>query len=129
MAKHRIQSADIASILGKRSPAESASDVSVPFRVGGEGVHPVRDRLDSGIARADNTLILHPSRVTRRGRYVRPFTDDRRFRDLIAAIQAAGNAIHVPILVRTDGPPGAIEYVLVDGTHRLEAARRLNITV
>jgi ParB-like chromosome segregation protein Spo0J len=89
----------------------------------------VRDRLEAGVARADNTLILHPSRIVRRGSYVRPFTDDRSFRDLLVAIQEAGNVIHVPILVRIEGTAGAIEYVLVDGTHRLEAARRLNITI
>lgn len=37
--------------------------------------------------------------------------------------------IHVPILVRVEGPPGEVEYVLVDGTHRLEAALRLSIPV
>jgi ParB-like chromosome segregation protein Spo0J len=94
-----------------------------------EGAHPVRDRSESGVARADNALVLDPRRIVRRGLYVRPFTDDRRFRDLITAIAEAGNTIHVPVLVRVEGPPGAVEYVLVDGTHRLEAALRLNIPV
>ena len=131
MAKPRIQSADIATLLGQGSLAQKLGPaISTSFGTEGvSGAHPVRDRSDAGIARAENTLILHPSRIVRRGRYVRPFTDDQRFRDLVTAIQEAGNAIHVPILVRTNGPPGAVEYVLVDGTHRLEAARRLDITV
>ena len=132
MAKPRIQSADIATLLGQGSLAQQIGPaISTAFRTeeSSSGAHPVRDRSNAGVARADNTLILHPSRVVRRGRYVRPFTNDQRFRDLMAAIQEAGNAIHVPILVRTDGPPGAVEYVLVDGTHRLEAARRLDISI
>src|SRR5208282_6459120 len=82
-----------------------------------EGAHPVRDRMEAGVARADNALVLDPRRIVRRGRYVRPFTEDRRFQELLAAIAEAGNTIHVPVLVRVEGPPGAVEYVLVDGTH------------
>ena len=145
MGKPRLQSADIANLMGKgKGSRPTASDVEgtppggsdVSGGGGGgsrspmlEGAHPVRDRSDAGVARSDHALLLHPDRVVRRGRYVRPFTDDRRFRDLLVAIQEAGNVIHVPILVRVEGMAGAIEYVLVDGTHRLEAARRLNITI
>jgi ParB-like chromosome segregation protein Spo0J len=89
----------------------------------------VRDHYESGVARADNALVLDARRVVRRGRYVRPFTDDHRFQELVAAIEEAGRTIHVPILVRVEGPPGEVEYVLVDGTHRLEAALRLSIPV
>jgi hypothetical protein len=132
MVKPRVQSADIASILGgagRGGPGgrDAEAGSTMPAFGFAEGAHPVRDREEAGVARADNTLVLHPSRIVRRGRYVRPFTDDKPFRDLVTAIHEAGDVIHVPILVRIEGDPGAIEYVLVDGTHRLEAARRLNI--
>jgi ParB-like chromosome segregation protein Spo0J len=136
MAKPRLQSADITHLMGKGPPTTGDEKGTPPGGVDSilgtarsEGAHPVRDRSDAGVARSDHALLLHPDRVVRRGRYVRPFTEDRRFRDLLAAIQEAGNVVHVPILVRIEGMPGAIEYVLVDGTHRLEAARRLNITI
>lgn len=133
--KSRVASAAIAGMLGVQPSAPSASSpVSTsapPTELGrvGEGAHPVRDRVEAGVARADNALVLDPHRIARRGRYVRPFTDDRRFRDLLAAITEAGLKIHVPVLVRVEGSPGAVEYVLVDGTHRLEAALRLGIPV
>jgi ParB-like chromosome segregation protein Spo0J len=95
----------------------------------GEGLHPVRDRFESGVARAENALVLDPRRISLRGRYVRPFTDDQRFQELLTAIEEAGRTIHIPILVRVEGAPGSIEYVLVDGTHRVEAAIRLGISV
>jgi hypothetical protein len=133
--KSRVASAAIASMLGIQPAAPSASSPvspspqpAEPARIA-EGAHPVRDHTEAGVARADNALVLDPRRIARRGRYVRPFTDDRRFRDLVAAITEAGLKIHVPVLVRTEGPPGAVEYVLVDGTHRLEAALRLGISV
>ena len=143
MAKPKVRSAEIASLLGSISGggggggggggvggggrAEGAGAEGRP--AGGESGHPVRDRLEAGVSRADNALVLHPNRVAQRGTYVRPFTEDGRFRELVGAIQEAGNVIHVPILVRVEGEPGAVEYVLVDGTHRLEAARRLGISV
>ncbi len=139
MAKSKVNSAEIASLLRPNAPGQGAGR---PMGVadhgsggmGGAGEHgdvshPVRDRADAGVSRADNTLVLHPARITRRGTYVRPFTEDARFRELVAAIREAGNVIHVPVLVRVEGEPGAVEYVLVDGTHRLEAARRLGILV
>lgn len=133
--KSRVASAAIAGMLGVQPPAPapnsppiSSAQPSEPARAG-EGAHPVRDRSEAGVARADNALVLDARRIARRGRYVRPFTDDRRFRDLLAAINEAGLKIHVPVLVRVEGPPGAVEYVLVDGTHRLEAALRLGIPV
>ena len=132
--KSRVGSAAIAGMLGVQRPAGSApaedetrNAAALEATRSHEGAHPVRDRVDAGVARADNALVLDAHRVVRRGRYVRPFTDDRRFRDLLTAIAEAGNTIHVPVLVRVEGPPGAVEYVLVDGTHRLEAALRLNI--
>jgi ParB-like chromosome segregation protein Spo0J len=135
--KSRVETAAIAGMLGvaKASPEPPvATPKGNASPKGGEverseGAHPVRDRAESGVARADNALVLDPHRITRRGRYVRPFTDDRRFRELMTAIQEAGGVIHVPVLVRVEGPPGAVEYVLVDGTHRLEAALRLGIRV
>lgn len=133
--KSRVASAAIAGMLGVQPSAPAAtSPVSTnapPAELGraGEGAHPVRDRAEAGVARADNALVLDPRRIARRGRYVRPFTDDRRFRDLVGAITEAGLTIHVPVLVRVEGSPGSIEYVLVDGTHRLEAALRLGIPV
>jgi ParB-like chromosome segregation protein Spo0J len=133
--KSRVASAAIASMLGVQ-PSTSAVTTPDPSNAppsdmarAGEGAHPVRDRSEAGVARADNALVLDPRRIARRGRYVRPFTEDRRFRDLMVAIAEAGHKIHVPVLVRVEGPPGAVEYVLVDGTHRLEAALRLNIPV
>jgi len=134
--KSRVESAAIAGMLGvgqptaHHPPAAIESSPRTPVeaeRV--EGTHPVRDRMDAGVARADNALVLDPRRIVRRGRYVRPFSEDRRFQELVAAISEAGNTIHVPVLVRVEGPPGAVEYVLVDGTHRLEAALRLGIQV
>ena len=89
----------------------------------------MRDRAESGVARAENALVLDPRRVVQRGRYVRPFTEDQRFQELMSAIEEAGRTIHVPILVRVEGSPGSVEYVLVDGTHRLEAAIRLGISI
>jgi len=132
--KSRLESAAIAGMLGvtpgPAGPgAGGASEERAAQPERAEGAHPVRDRTESGIARAENTLVLDPHRIVRRGRYVRPFTDDRRFRDLVTAIEEAGKAIHVPVLVRLEGAPGAVEYVLVDGTHRLEAAMRLGIPV
>ena len=134
--KSRVQSAAIAGMIGVTSgaaapattaPVSGPGTATVPR--GGEGAHPVRDHAESGVARADNALVLDPGRVVRRGRYVRPFTDDHRFHQLLSAIDEAGGVIHVPILVRVEGTPGAVEYVLVDGTHRLEAALRLGIAV
>lgn len=125
--KSRIESAAIAGMLGV-TPGHAASPAD-PGAMRGEGAHPVRDQFESGVARADNALMLDPRRVVRRGRYVRPFTDDHHFHELISAIEEAGRTIHVPVLVRVEGPPGAIEYVLVDGTHRLEAALRLGISL
>lgn len=131
--KSRVESAAIAGMLGVSGggapPMSSGVGVEAPNGGRVEGAHPVRDRLESGVSRADNALILDPKRVVRRGRYVRPFTDDQRFRDLLSAIEEAGGTIHVPILVRVEGSPGAVEYVLVDGTHRLEAALRLGISI
>src|SRR5579862_7317958 len=135
--KSRVETAAIAGMLGvAKQPTEAPASMSKarPSVQGGEadrseGAHPVRDRMESGVARADNALVLDPRRITRRGRYVRPFTDDRRFHELMTAIAEAGGVIHVPVLVRVEGPPGAVEYVLVDGTHRLEAALRLGIKV
>lgn len=133
--KSRVQSAAIAGMLGVTSPATtSQSDGDAGQRPStsgarGEGAHPVRDHYESGVARADNALVLDARRVVRRGRYVRPFTEDHRFHELVAAIEEAGKTIHIPILVRVEGPPGEVEYVLVDGTHRLEAALRLAIPV
>jgi ParB-like chromosome segregation protein Spo0J len=141
--KTRIDRSAIASMLGiapatdrasdstpstESTPADIAPESAVDRREG-EGLHPVRDRLESGVARAENALVLDPHRISQRGRYVRPFTEDQRFSELLNAIEEAGRTIHVPILVRVEGPPGAIEYVLVDGTHRLEAALRLGISV
>jgi ParB-like chromosome segregation protein Spo0J len=117
------QSADLARQVDRDDREESHT--SHP----GHPSHPVRDRAESGVARAENALVLDPRRVVQRGRYVRPFTDDRRFHELLTAIEEAGQTIHVPILVRVEGPPGDVEYVLVDGTHRLEAAIRLGISV
>ena len=130
--KSRIESAAIAGMLGvSSSSVMPAPGVLPPEGVSarGEGAHPVRDQFESGVARADNALVLDPRRVVRRGRYVRPFTDDHHFQELLAAIEEAGRTIHVPILVRLEGVPGAVEYVLVDGTHRLEAALRLGISL
>jgi hypothetical protein len=135
--KARVVSAAIAGMLGVQAPPvdpstaghESGGGASPDTRRTGEGAHPVRDRSEAGIARAENALILDPRRIARRGTYVRPFTEDRRFRDLLTAITEAGRTIHVPVLVRVEGPPGSVEYVLVDGTHRLEAALRLDIPV
>ena len=132
--KSRVGSAAVAGMLGVQRPTGSTPaeedprgpPAGEPPRAQ-EGAHPVRDRVESGVARADNALVLDAHRIVRRGRYVRPFTDDRRFRELLAAIAEAGHTIHVPVLVRVEGPPGGVEYVLVDGTHRLEAALRLNI--
>jgi ParB-like chromosome segregation protein Spo0J len=128
--KSRVQSAAIAGMLGVAPSASVPADESGGRGAGrGEGGHPVRDHYESGVARADNALVLDARRVVRRGRYVRPFTDDHRFQELVSAIEEAGRTIHVPILVRVEGPPGEVEYVLVDGTHRLEAALRLSIPV
>ena len=134
--KSRVGSAAIAGMLGVQQPLGSSpvgedprDRTTAEASRASEGAHPVRDRVESGVARADNALVLDPHRIVRRGRYVRPFTDDRRFRDLLAAVAEAGQTIHVPVLVRVEGPPGGVEYVLVDGTHRLEAALRLNIPV
>ena len=128
--KSRVQSAAIAGMLGVASPASAPAGDADARSVGrGEGTHPVRDHYESGVARADNALVLDARRVVRRGRYVRPFTEDHRFQELVSAIEEAGRTIHVPILVRVEGPPGEVEYVLVDGTHRLEAALRLSIPV
>lgn len=126
--KSRIGRAAIAGMLGvdpntDRPSPPTAGSVAPPPN------HPVRDRTESGVARADNALVLDPNRVLQRGRYVRPFTDDHRFQELLTAIEEADRTIHVPILVRVEGPPGAVEYVLVDGTHRLEAAMRLGISI
>ncbi len=128
--KSRVQSAAIAGMLGvplSTTPPPGEAGDRPSSR--GEGAHPVRDHYESGVARADNALVLDARRVVRRGRYVRPFTDDHRFQELVAAIEESGRTIHVPILVRVEGPPGEVEYVLVDGTHRLEAALRLAIPV
>lgn len=128
--KSRVQSAAIAGMLGVTSPASASAGDADGWGTGrGEGTHPVRDHYESGVARADNALVLDARRVVRRGRYVRPFTEDHRFQELVSAIEEAGRTIHVPILVRVEGPPGEVEYVLVDGTHRLEAALRLSIPV
>jgi ParB-like chromosome segregation protein Spo0J len=128
--KSRVQSAAIAGMLGVASPTSAAAGQSGGRDSGrGEGTHPVRDHYESGVARADNALVLDARRVVRRGRYVRPFTDDHHFQELVSAIEEAGRTIHVPILVRVEGSPGEVEYVLVDGTHRLEAALRLSIPV
>ena len=133
--KSRVQSAAIAGMLGVQSPpSATAGESDAGQRVSGgggrgEGAHPVRDHYESGVARADNALVLDARRVVRRGRYVRPFTEDHRFNELVVAIEEAGRTIHVPILVRVEGLPGEVEYVLVDGTHRLEAALRLAIPV
>ena len=128
--KSRVQSAAIAGMLGVASPTSAPAGQSGGRDAGrGEGTHPVRDHYESGVARADNALVLDARRVVRRGRYVRPFTDDHRFQELVSAIEEAGRTIHVPILVRVEGSPGEVEYVLVDGTHRLEAALRLSIPV
>jgi ParB-like chromosome segregation protein Spo0J len=128
--KSRVQSAAIAGMLGVAPPSSGPADQPESRSAGrGEGAHPVRDHYESGVARADNALVLDARRVVRRGRYVRPFTDDHRFQELVSAIEEAGRTIHVPILVRVEGPPGEVEYVLVDGTHRLEAALRLSIPV
>ncbi len=128
--KSRVQSAAIAGMLGVTSPASAPAGDADGWSAGrGEGMHPVRDHYESGVARADNALVLDARRVVRRGRYVRPFTEDHHFQELVSAIEEAGRTIHVPILVRVEGPPGEVEYVLVDGTHRLEAALRLSIPV
>jgi ParB-like chromosome segregation protein Spo0J len=128
--KSRVQSAAIAGMLGVSLPASGGPGESGErASARGEGAHPVRDHYESGVARADNALVLDARRIVRRGRYVRPFTDDHRFQELVAAIEEAGRTIHVPVLVRVEGPPGEVEYVLVDGTHRLEAALRLSIPV
>jgi ParB-like chromosome segregation protein Spo0J len=129
--KSRVESAAIADMLGVPAAPKTgaAGDMGTPSADRGEGLHPVRDRIESGVARADNALVLDPRRVVRRGHYVRPFTDDRRFRELLTAVEQAGRIIHVPILVRVEGSAGAVEYVLVDGTHRLEAALRLGIQI
>ena len=133
--KSRVQSAAIAGMLGVQSPpSATAGESDAGQRVSGgggrgEGAHPVRDHYESGVARADNALVLDARRVVRRGRYVRPFTEDHRFNELVVAIEEAGRTIHVPILVRVEGLPGEVVYVLVDGTHRLEAALRLAIPV
>jgi ParB-like chromosome segregation protein Spo0J len=128
--KSRVQSAAIAGMLGVAPPASAGPGESGErASARGEGAHPVRDHYESGVARADNALVLDARRIVRRGRYVRPFTDDHRFQELVAAIEEAGRTIHVPILVRVEGSPGEVEYVLVDGTHRLEAALRLSIPV
>jgi ParB-like chromosome segregation protein Spo0J len=128
--KSRVQSAAIAGMLGVAPPASAApGEPGERPSARGEGAHPVRDHYESGVARADNALVLDARRIVRRGRYVRPFTDDHRFQELVAAIEEAGRTIHVPILVRVEGSPGEVEYVLVDGTHRLEAALRLSIPV
>jgi ParB-like chromosome segregation protein Spo0J len=127
--KSRVQSAAIAGMLGVAPSVSAPADDAASRAARGEGAHPVRDHYESGVARADNALVLDARRVVRRGRYVRPFTDDHRFQELVAAIEEAGRTIHVPILVRVEGPPGEVEYVLVDGTHRLEAAFRLSIPV
>jgi ParB-like chromosome segregation protein Spo0J len=145
MAKHksRIDRSAIAGMLGVAPAADRADNASPstapsvsdqldeysPHSREGEGLHPVRDRFESGVARAENALVLDPGRISLRGRYVRPFTDDQRFQELLTAIEEAGRTIHVPILVRVEGAPGSIEYVLVDGTHRVEAAIRLGISV
>jgi ParB-like chromosome segregation protein Spo0J len=132
--KSRVQSAAIAGMLGVAPPPAASGESDAGRRVAsggarGEGAHPVRDHYESGVARADNALVLDARRVVRRGRYVRPFTEDHRFQELVTAIEEAGRTIHVPILVRVEGLPGEVEYVLVDGTHRLEAALRLAIPV
>jgi hypothetical protein len=134
--KSRIETSAIAGMLGVTKSAADGrgamgeSAVRVPVELERpEGAHPVRDRTDAGVARADNALVLDPRRIERRGRYVRPFTEDRRFHELLSAITEAGGKIHVPVLVRVEGPPGAVEYVLVDGTHRVEAALRLGLLV
>ena len=136
-SKSRVGRAAIAGMLGVENADQAVDDLTASSIEHGprgipemrEGGHPVRDRAESGVARADNALVLDPRRVVQRGRYVRPFTDDHRFQELLSAIEEAGRTIHVPILVRVEGPPGDVEYVLVDGTHRLEAALRLGISL
>ena len=86
--KSRIGRAAIASMLGvdinaasPTPPATAATPVDDPnggeIAAGGYAHtnHPVRDRIESGVARADNALVLDPRRVVQRGRYVRPFTE------------------------------------------------------
>ena len=69
--KSRVQSAAIAGMLGVQSPpSATAGESDAGQRVSGgggrgEGAHPVRDHYESGVARADNALVLDARRVHR----------------------------------------------------------------
>ncbi len=67
---------------------------------------------------------LDPRRVVERGPYIREWDEQgEEFERLVAAVRARGE-IDTPIWVRSHGPTGQREFVLVAGKGRLRAALR-----
>ncbi|HEY0776618.1 MAG TPA: ParB N-terminal domain-containing protein [Gemmatirosa sp.] len=91
------------------------------------GAHPTHhpataERTDRRTRR--DVFDLDPRRVVERGPYIREWDEQgEEFERLVAAVRARGE-IDTPIWVRSHGPTGQREFVLVAGKGRLRAALR-----
>lgn len=139
-ARRRERSADIAQVgalifrRGEGSGPSGATDDrtgdeagqgSAPARVPGGQLaqHPATaDRMDRRTRR--DVFDLDPRRIVERGPYIREWDEyGEEFERLVEAVRARGE-IDTPIWVRSQGPTGQREFVLVAGKGRLRAALR-----
>jgi len=104
---------------------DDAGQGSAPARVpGGQLVHhpATADRVDRRTRR--DVFDLDPRRIVERGPYIREWDEHgEEFERLVEAVRARGE-IDTPIWVRSQGPTGQREFVLVAGKGRLRAALR-----
>ncbi len=131
----RDRGADIAQVgaLIFRRPEPASTGDAPAGNEAGEGAgrvpggqlaqHPATaERADRRTRR--DVFDLDPRRVVERGPYIREWDEGgEEFERLVAAVAARGE-IDTPIWVRSQGPTGRREFILVAGKGRLRAALR-----